>query len=830
MNTKSINFICFVVLLFISGVSSISKTHFRSNAQTSQFVSNKFYKITSEKFNWSAFVNAANGQIGNKPFEDKDIFKWSITATGDGTWFITSKSNPNLVWDLTGSQSGESVAILNHDKHGGDNQRWTITKIGENKFTIASKLTQKCARPGTKGHWNWQFTCSNQIIDNWIIEEYVEAPIAVSGNFNSVKVYKIKSEQFNWFAYVKSVNGQISQKVWENSDTFKWSIVPAGDGSWFITSKSNPNLVWDLKESNPGENVPILSNAKHGGDNQRFFINKIGENRYTITSKLTGKCARPGPYGGWNFQLTCSNKVIDNWIIEEDGLSFVPHILNLNLNANYILRSKKFNWCANTINSGSNVSNKVCSSAANFQWNFVKNDDNTYFIKSFSHPNLIWDVAGSNMAESTAVLTNPQNGGNNQRFYLKTDNGTDFMIINKLTQKCARPGPQGHWDWSFSCTGADIDFWGIERLALPFLNANIHIINKWNGQCISSNGGNQQLRFGNCLRNNNFYWNIEQNGGNLFIKSAVNLDQVFDITGSGVANGVKALNWGRHGANNQRWLINMKTDNFYEIRNVNSNRCLQLQDNLEIVQWDCNDNARQLFQIVAPGSNLYPISGRLIDGVTGQGFTSQTLIDSEANITFNNTSTSTVYNGNINYETSTYSANLPDGTYRVVFSMENHVTVEYEITITGSSITTTIVKDLVISQVVRGMRATLVWGAKPKDLDLYIQDAAGNRIFWNNKSNGAVALDVDDRDKFGPETITIKDGTGDYKVYVRNYSKEAQLSESEGVVTINVGEEQVAVVKCPTTQAAADNYVWNIGTYNAQTAKFTVTNAIQKTI
>jgi hypothetical protein len=630
-------------------------------------------------------------------------------------------------------------------------------------------------------------------------------------------------------------NTTVGNKACEKHPIFQWSITSNGDNTWTITNKQNTNLVWDLTASQAGEGVAILAYAKHGGNNQRWYINSLGGNKYTINNKITNKCARPGPQGHWNWQYTCTRVPIDNWIIEEvvEGPGFTPYILNLDLSKPYILKSKKFGWCANVVGNNAQVSNKVCSFAANFQWRFVKNDDdNTYFITSVSNGNLVWDVSGSNMAEQTPILSYAKHGGPNQRFWIKSsNNGLDLQFVNKFTGKCARPGPYGHWDWSYTCTNDVIDFWGIEGLAMPTLNTNMHIINKWNGQCIFTNGGNQQLRFGACQRTNNFYWNIELNGANFFLKNALNLAQVFDVTASGVANGVKLLNWGRHGANNQRWLINMVRDNHYEIRNVNSNRCAQLQDNGDIVQWDCTQDDRQLFQIVVPGSNLFPLSGRLTDALTGQGFANQFLIDNEANITFTNTQSGQIYNGNIDYTNSSWTANLPNGTYDCVFSMNNYITYTFQIVVTGSSISTTIIRDLVISPVVQGMRAVLMWGDLPKDIDLYMEDAAGNKVYWNNKISGFMNLDVDDRNGQGPETITLKAGaTGEFKVYVRNYSKDAPLSQSGSTCTINVGDKQIASVNIPTAEHPADNYIWFVGTYNATTMKFTLVNQVRKTL
>ncbi|GHV10514.1 hypothetical protein FACS189491_00100 [Spirochaetia bacterium] len=99
----------------------------------------------------------------------------------------------------------------------------------------------------------------------------------------------------------------------------------------------------------------------------------------------------------------------------------------------------------------------------------------------------------------------------------------------------------------------------------------------------------------------------------------------------------------------------------------------------------------------------------------------------------------------------------------------------------------------------RGFRIVLDWGEKPSDLDLHLEKSqapggAGYHIsFWNmhTAEDEGAALDRDDRNSYGPETITIeRSGTGAvYDVYVIDYTSSGSassrtLSQSGAVVRV----------------------------------------------
>ncbi|GMI07198.1 hypothetical protein TrVE_jg8375 [Triparma verrucosa] len=87
-------------------------------------------------------------------------------------------------------------------------------------------------------------------------------------------------------------------------------------------------------------------------------------------------------------------------------------------------------------------------------------------------------------------------------------------------------------------------------------------------------------------------------------------------------------------------------------------------------------------------------------------------------------------------------------------------------------------------------RFILTWGMKPSDLDIHAMRSDGEHIYFSKKNSEArngkrvsMALDVDEQNGKGPETMTISTRKGmEYVFYVYNYSKDAPMTKSEGVV------------------------------------------------
>lgn len=101
-----------------------------------------------------------------------------------------------------------------------------------------------------------------------------------------------------------------------------------------------------------------------------------------------------------------------------------------------------------------------------------------------------------------------------------------------------------------------------------------------------------------------------------------------------------------------------------------------------------------------------------------------------------------------------------------------------------------------------GMRIVLTWGSTPADIDAHLI-YPNNHVYYSHQNGDNADLDVDDRDGYGPETITIrkKKFGQSYTYAVQNYtdltSITNRLSNSNARVFVYVGQSLVRTYDVP---------------------------------
>ncbi|MEA1873963.1 MAG: hypothetical protein U9N51_05985 [Bacteroidota bacterium] len=136
-----------------------------------------------------------------------------------------------------------------------------------------------------------------------------------------------------------------------------------------------------------------------------------------------------------------------------------------------------------------------------------------------------------------------------------------------------------------------------------------------------------------------------------------------------------------------------------------------------------------------------------------------------------------------------------DGNYPAKFSCEGFISAVYEfevraLTIFRNRFSVSPILDI------GSMRIVLDWSRHPRDLDAHLMNKGKYHISYRNdrvSADGTARLDRDDRNGFGPETITINDVNEDdnYSYLVFDYINRGQtnsrrLSKSEAVVRVYV--------------------------------------------
>ena len=99
-------------------------------------------------------------------------------------------------------------------------------------------------------------------------------------------------------------------------------------------------------------------------------------------------------------------------------------------------------------------------------------------------------------------------------------------------------------------------------------------------------------------------------------------------------------------------------------------------------------------------------------------------------------------------------------------------------------------------------RFVLQWDESPKDLDLHLTKDTTLHISYHHMHSipDLARLDRDDRDGFGPETLTLHrvDSQGSYRLFVHNYSGDGALGS--GRVSVYVDNRLDRVIPLPETR------------------------------
>ncbi len=163
----------------------------------------------------------------------------------------------------------------------------------------------------------------------------------------------------------------------------------------------------------------------------------------------------------------------------------------------------------------------------------------------------------------------------------------------------------------------------------------------------------------------------------------------------------------------------------------------------------------------------------------------------------------------------TGSIRLTNGNYTLEGSKSGYITTYINITVNGSN--TNASMSLSIDNLnANELRIVLTWGSSPYDLDSHLNFAYGDSAYHvyysqptaSHNGENIVNLDTDERNGFGPETITIynpNETTYTYSVY--NFSGSPSITTSNAHVIVYAGSRQIASYDVPTS---GDGYTWDV--------------------
>jgi hypothetical protein len=136
---------------------------------------------------------------------------------------------------------------------------------------------------------------------------------------------------------------------------------------------------------------------------------------------------------------------------------------------------------------------------------------------------------------------------------------------------------------------------------------------------------------------------------------------------------------------------------------------------------------------------------------------------------------------------------VEDGLYQFTFAKQGFIGANFTFEVIAGTIFS---NRFSVSPLIElgAIRIVLEWGSKPRDLDAHLVKNGAYHISYREKAvadDHSARLDLDDRDGYGPETITIRntDSRGSYTYYVQDYSNQnesdsKQIGKSKAIVRI----------------------------------------------
>jgi len=158
-------------------------------------------------------------------------------------------------------------------------------------------------------------------------------------------------------------------------------------------------------------------------------------------------------------------------------------------------------------------------------------------------------------------------------------------------------------------------------------------------------------------------------------------------------------------------------------------------------------------------------------------------------------------------------------TYKVAFSKQGYVKAQFPLAIEAGTI---FFNRFSVSPALPlgNMRIVLDWNSQPEDLDAHFIKYEAYHISYQDmrvSRDGVVRLDRDDRNGYGPETITAKkiDNGARYDYLVHDYSNRSaigvlKLSRSGAAVKIYQGSELLHMITIPRNQIGTIWHVFSI--------------------
>jgi hypothetical protein len=387
---------------------------------------------------------------------------------------------------------------------------------------------------------------------------------------------------------------------------------------------------------------------------------------------------------------------------------------------------------------------------------------------------------------------------------------------------------------------------------LPDNTKWVKIINKSRANfCLKREVGGAPIKTIACDNTTAFQWKIKT-GMTGFYNVMSRIGNGLDVPGSSSADDANIINWGVSGTggNNQNFEIvavpsQADVNEYFYIKNKNSSKCIWINPDNSVtfvnpVQRSCPDfenanvtaevKGQFLFYFVEP---TLTIVGEIRHGNTPDvllwgSTTLQNLnVDRTVQLTCTDKTDSTnTCTGTVDKTASTYSVNIKpsiddnvDRIYEIKINVDGYQEAKINVAVRTVAVGPTDATKLLVSPNEYLWTVELRWTSQILDLDLYVLTPENELVFYGYKksTNNMVNFnnpDLRSIDNSKSELIVISPNhNGVFKIYVKNYSKNAKLKDSLATVRISRTFGASTIQNDYTIPTADHNeffYYWNV--------------------
>ena len=530
-------------------------------------------------------------------------------ATIDNGWYkITSSANSNLAIEVQGGTNANGVNIYGNTKNGSNNQDFYFEQISGNEYAIKTAVSDKARALDVVGGNSanginvrqWDYSDRKAVHWKLYTDDEGNYVLVSSTGDKVLDLTGAKSTAgtnvWTWDYYGASTQEWKLTKI-DKNPLSSLTQVSVSNGWYTFASVQDESYVLDINGSGKNSNLRLYK--KNDSENQKFYIESVGNNEYKIKTGASNGNLVLNAVNGNN---TAGDNV--NQYSYDDSIKDEKWKIYQDTSGNYVFVSstgdKVLDICGKKMANNTNIWLWEYYGANTQKWklNAVKSANDTptisslkpatidngwYKITSSANSNLAIEVQGGTNANGVNIYGNTKNGSNNQDFYFEQISGNEYAIKTAVSDKARALDVVG----GNSANGINVRQWDYsDRKAVHW---KLYTDDEANYVLVSSTG-----------------------------------DKVLDLTGAKSTAGTNVWTWDYYGASTQEWKLNKVekspisylkqvtvSNGWYTFASVQDESYVLdvngYSKNSNLRLYKKNDSENQKFYIESVGNNEYKI-------------------------------------------------------------------------------------------------------------------------------------------------------------------------------------------------------------------------------